>query len=224
MRIQFVAALLCLVIFLHSEGKRQDNSHYKGKAKGPYKVRTKSHNELNGKEHNHDKCKSKGDPTKQCEAPCKTLSTTCPEGYSKLTNQSISPNCYLFEGNRTSDRPRWYAALARCISTPGAYLWIPETIEEADAIRDKFNIDGIDVHIGANNLIDSDTYVYAVTNDTFDWDNLPFGEQNGLLETLDGCMELEFNQNGIPNFVWDSDPCSSNEEAYICEFPIAQSS
>ncbi|XP_052063112.1 uncharacterized protein LOC127702848 [Mytilus californianus] len=201
MKIQFVVALLCLVIFLHSEGKHQDNGHYKTKAKG----------------HNHENCKSKGDPPKKCEAPCKTLPTTCPVGYSKLTNQSISPNCYLFEGNNTSDRPTWYAALARCISTPGAYLWIPETIEEAEAIRDKFNIveHGFDIYVGANNLVDSDTYVYSVTNDTFDWDNLAFGEQFGLLKTFDGCMELEFNQTGIPNFLWDSDTCSSGNEAYI---------
>lgn len=35
--------------------------------------------------------------------------------------------------------------------------------------------DGFDVYTGANNLADDNTYVYAVTNDSFDWDNLPFG-------------------------------------------------
>ncbi|XP_052059836.1 uncharacterized protein LOC127700421 [Mytilus californianus] len=204
MKIQFVVALLCLVIFLHSEGKHQDNGHYKTKAKG----------------HNHENYKSKGHPPKKCEAPCKTLPTTCPVGYSKLTNQRISPNCYLFGGDRIV---KWYAALERCISTPGAYLWIPETIEEAEAIRDKFNIvdNDIDVFVGGNNLADNDTYVYAVTNDPFDFDNLPFGEIKDTPETVEGCMELEFNNEGIPNFGWDSDPCSSEEEAYICEFPIA---
>ncbi|CAC5407395.1 unnamed protein product [Mytilus coruscus] len=230
MKIQLVAALLCLIMFLHSEGKYLGSAHYKGRAKGHYKSRNKGHYELGGKIHNHDKYKSTGNSPSPCEAPCKSLPTTCPKGYTKLCDQTISPNCYLFGGNSMLDFTSWHVALARCLNTPGAYLWIPETLEEAEAVRVKFNIieAGFDVYTGANNLADNNTYVFAVTNDPFDWDNLAFGIQDGNLglEASSGCLELEFNfyDNGTAYFGWDSDKCGEELEAYICEFPIASSS
>ncbi|XP_071160538.1 uncharacterized protein [Mytilus edulis] len=216
MKIQVVAALLCLIVFLHSEGKPQGKDKCKGKAKTNYKLRY----EKNGY---HDQ----ENPCKGCSAPCKTLPTTCPEGYTKLTNQSISPNCYLFGGYNRTYRTDWHVANAICTSTPGAYLWIPETREEAVAVLVKFDvfIHKFDVHTGANNLADNNTYVYAVTNEPFDQNNLPFGtlfttdDSNGLSNS---CLELNWDTDAN-EFSWDADLCTGDsKEGYICEFPIAQ--
>ncbi|XP_071146815.1 uncharacterized protein [Mytilus edulis] len=260
MKIQCVAALLCLLMFLHSEGKYRGRGHYRGWTRGPYRGLTRGHYrgwtrghyrgltrghnrgwmtrshytssyngqyEHGGKRYYHHKYKSQGNSPNSCEAPCKSLPTTCPDGYTKLFDQTVSQNCYLFGGNTTLNFTSWHVALARCLNTPGAYLWIPETPEEAEAVRVKFNIieDDFDVYTGANNLADNNTYVYAVTNDSFDWDNLPFGIKDGVngLETSNGCFELEFKfyENGTAFFSWDSDTCGEESEAYICEFPIA---
>ncbi|CAG2203715.1 unnamed protein product [Mytilus edulis] len=182
MKIQVVAALLCLIVVLYSEG------------------------------------------------PCKTLPTTCPEGYTKLTNQRISPNCYLFGGSNTENRTDWHVANAICTSTPGAYLWIPETEEEAKAVLVKFDafgkLQGFDIFTGANNLADRNRYVYAGTNGIFDPNNLPFGIPTGgnPISKSKYCVELEWNmENRV--FEWDADPCSgSSNEGYVCEFPIILSS
>ncbi|XP_052103632.1 uncharacterized protein LOC127737139 [Mytilus californianus] len=215
MKLQVVAALLCLIVFLHSEGKPQGKGKCKGKAKNNYELRYKK----NGY---HDQ----ENPCKRCKAPCKTLPTTCPEGYTKLTNQSISPNCYLFGGSNVTYRTDWHVANAICTSTPGAYLWIPETREEAEAVLVKFDVFGIlgnfDVFTGANNLADRYSYVYSVTNDPFDQDNLPYGiplEGNPHFNNK-SCFELEWDVEKRV-FEWDADDCSgSSNEAYICEFPI----
>ncbi|CAG2203714.1 unnamed protein product [Mytilus edulis] len=124
MKIQVVAALLCLIVVLYSEG------------------------------------------------PCKTLPTTCPEGYTKLTNQRISPNCYLFGGSNTENRTDWHVANAICTSTPGAYLWIPETEEEAKAVLVKF-----DAFATGGNPISKSKYCveleWNMENRVFEWDADP---------------------------------------------------
>ncbi|CAC5390716.1 unnamed protein product [Mytilus coruscus] len=219
MKIQVVAALLCLIIFLHSEGKPQGKGKCKGKAKSNY--------ELSGEKYGyHDQ----ENPCKRCKAPCKTLPTACPERYTKLTNQSISPNCYLFGGRSETNITDWHVANAICTSTPGAYLWIPETKEEAEAVLVKFDIfvtlNEFQVFTGANNLADKNSYVYAVTNDPFDQYNLPFGTlwtSDTSINIGKGCFELNWDV-GTSDFSWDTDFCTGDqEEGYICEFPIAQS-
>ena len=47
-------------------------------------------------------------------------------------------------------------------------------------------------------------------------------EFGGVLETSNGCFELQFRfyDNGTAFFEWDSDRCGEESEAYICEFPI----
>ncbi|VDI64985.1 Hypothetical predicted protein [Mytilus galloprovincialis] len=161
------------------------------------------------------------------KSPCKTLPTTCPNGYTKLTNQSISPNCYLFGGSNTENRTDWHVANAICTSTPGVYLWIPDSREEAVAVLVKFDtfgkLDRFDVFTGANNLADRNSYVYAGTNDIFDPTNLPYGIQIGDDPLLNNksCFELEWDLDKL-DFEWDSDSCSGDIEAYVCEFPIAE--
>ncbi|XP_071162255.1 uncharacterized protein [Mytilus edulis] len=216
MKIRVVAALLCLIVFLHSEGKPQCKGKYKNKAKYNYK--------LSGERYvNYDQ----ENQCKKCKAPCKTLPTTCPDGYTKLTNQSISSNCYLFGGSNTENRTDWHVANAICTSTPGAYLWIPDSREEAEAVLVKFDIygklDQFDVFTGANNLADRNSYVYAGTNDIFDPTNLPYGIQIGDDPLLNNksCFELEWDLGRL-DFEWDSDSCSGEIEAYVCEFPIAE--
>ncbi|XP_071160542.1 uncharacterized protein [Mytilus edulis] len=217
MKIQVVAALLCLIVFLHSEGKPQGKGRYKSKAKYIYK--------LSGERYGYY---DQENTCKKCKAPCKTLPTTCPEGYTKLTNQSISPNCYLFGGSNRENSTDWPVANAICTSTPGAYLWIPDSREEAEAVLVKFDIYDIlsefDILTGANNLADENSYVYAGTNEPFDNINLPFGTlvtSDSTNNISKGCFELEWDV-GKQLFQWDPDFCTGEEEAYICEFPIAQ--
>ncbi|CAC5369475.1 unnamed protein product [Mytilus coruscus] len=61
----------------------------------------------------------------------------CPSEYRLLDNQMVSTNCYFYSG--TSER-NWQEALVNCLSTPGAYLWSPNTEDEAIAVRNEFTI------------------------------------------------------------------------------------
>ncbi|XP_071162250.1 uncharacterized protein [Mytilus edulis] len=218
MKIQVVAALLCLIVVLYSEGKSYGKRIWKGNSRYNYKFGGENYGYYN-----------QGKQCRRCKGPCKTLPTTCPAGYTKLTNQRISPNCYLFGGSNRENRTDWHVANAICTSTPGAYLWIPETEEEAKAVLVKFDafgkLQGFDIFTGANNLADRNRYVYAGTNGIFDPNNLPFGIPTGgnPIAKSKYCVELEWNlENRV--FEWDADPCSgSSNEGYVCEFPIAES-
>ncbi|XP_071151510.1 uncharacterized protein [Mytilus edulis] len=215
MKIQVVAALLCLIVVLYSEGKSYGKRIWKGNSRYNYKFGGENYGYYN-----------QGKQCRRCKGPCKTLPTTCPAGYTKLTNQRISPNCYLFGGSNRENRTDWHVANAICTSTPGAYLWIPETEEEAKAVLVKFDafgkLQGFDIFTGANNLADRNRYVYAGTNGIFDPNNLPFATGGNPISKSKYCVELEWNmENRV--FEWDADPCSgSSNEGYVCEFPIAE--
>ncbi|XP_071124228.1 uncharacterized protein [Mytilus edulis] len=74
--------------------------------------------------------------------PC--VSETCPPGFMLLPNQGISTSCYSDSDTGAAvadanDRS-WNAALTDCTMTPGAYLWRPNTEQEADAVRNKYTL------------------------------------------------------------------------------------
>ncbi|VDH98588.1 Hypothetical predicted protein [Mytilus galloprovincialis] len=92
-----------------------------------------------------DKCDH--DPDQSCDdcsttgvlvlkAPC-VPEGTCPKGFKLLSNQTSSANCYYLSGlNAVS----WNTAKDNCASTDGAYLWRPNTAQEANAVQNEFNI------------------------------------------------------------------------------------
>ncbi|CAG2253185.1 unnamed protein product [Mytilus edulis] len=82
------------------------------------------------------KCCNKRPCCKFLKAPC--VPETCPTGFKLLSNQASSANCYSYHG-LDSQLP---LPLARdnCATTAGAYLWRPNTEQEANAVNNEFNI------------------------------------------------------------------------------------
>ncbi|CAG2216796.1 unnamed protein product [Mytilus edulis] len=125
--------------------------------------------------------------------PC--VSETCPNGFMLLPNQGISTTCYSDSGAAAANDRSWNAALTDCTSTPGAYLWRPNTEQEADAVRNKYTIpDDEFVWTGANLNADG-TFRFAIENGLLDFADLPFGAgapgtPNGGANT--DCVGLRF--------------------------------
>ncbi|CAG2203281.1 unnamed protein product [Mytilus edulis] len=95
--------------------------------------------------------------------PC--VSETCPPGFMVLPNQASSTNCYSDSGANAANDLMWNAALTDCTSTSGAYLWRPNTEQEADAIRNKYAIpDNELLWTGANDLAVDGTFTFAIEN------------------------------------------------------------
>ncbi|XP_052078053.1 uncharacterized protein LOC127715991 [Mytilus californianus] len=64
--------------------------------------------------------------------------TNCPARYRLLNDQTDSPNCYVYSEDQTQI---WSTALKACTDTPGAYLWRPNSREEADAVKNTFGFE-----------------------------------------------------------------------------------
>ncbi|XP_071126650.1 uncharacterized protein [Mytilus edulis] len=96
--------------------------------------------------------------------PC--IPTNCPADYSLLDDQTAGQNCYLYGGNA---QEVWSDALKVCTSTPGAYLWRPNTRAEADAVKNKFTIVDPNGQLGEDCVtIEFDT---GVNPDDWQWEN-----------------------------------------------------
>ncbi|CAG2200713.1 unnamed protein product [Mytilus edulis] len=154
-------------------------------------------------------------PTTQADVqttPC--VPTTCPERYSLLNDQTASPNCYFNSGD---DKRTWADALRICMSTPGAYIWRPNTEEEANAVKNTFGlIDNFNVWTGANSPTHDRNFVFAVDNGAFSIDSVPFGECNEWDFDYD-CVEVSLRTETLI-WNWDIDDCFDEIE-YVCEFP-----
>ncbi|XP_071177754.1 uncharacterized protein [Mytilus edulis] len=140
---------------------------------------------------------------------------TCPAGFIVLPNQASSTSCYSDSGATTQT---WDAALVDCTRTPGAYLWRPNTEQEAAAVRNKYSIaDNVFVWTGANLNADG-TFRFAIENGLFDFANLPFGV--GAAGTPNAgvgtdCVGLRFTPG--PG-IWSDQSCTLALR-YICEYP-----
>ncbi|CAC5422849.1 unnamed protein product [Mytilus coruscus] len=143
--------------------------------------------------------------------PC--VPTNCPATYRLLTDQTASPNCYFDSGD---SKQTWSDALKTCTSTPGAYLWRPNTEAEANAVKNTFGFaNDIDIWTGANSPTHDGNYVFAVDNGAFSFTSVPFGERASSITNLD-CVEIELTDSN--NWNWDDDECN-DEYRFICEFP-----
>ncbi|CAC5364476.1 unnamed protein product [Mytilus coruscus] len=78
-------------------------------------------------------------PTTQAAVqPTPCVPTICPTSYRLLTDQTASPNCYFYSGG--TELP-WADALKACTLIPGAYLWRPNTRDEANAVINMFGVE-----------------------------------------------------------------------------------
>ncbi|VDI15391.1 Hypothetical predicted protein, partial [Mytilus galloprovincialis] len=98
--------------------------------------------------------------------PC----VTCPRGFRLLPNQTSSANCYF---NSLDSKP-WEEAQLSCASTPGAYLYRPNTIQEANDVRDHIT-DEHSIWTGANDKDTDGNFTFITENSPFSFNDLPFG-------------------------------------------------
>ncbi|CAG2220208.1 CLEC3A [Mytilus edulis] len=152
--------------------------------------------------------------------PC--VSETCPPGFMLLPNQGISTSCYSDSDTGAAvadanDRS-WNAALTDCTMTPGAYLWRPNTEQEADAVRNKYTLpDDEFVWTGANLNADG-TFRFAIENGLLDFTDLPFGAAASGAPDIapdTDCVGLGFDGG---EGEWKDHVCNTARR-YICEYP-----
>ncbi|XP_063416481.1 uncharacterized protein LOC134698121 [Mytilus trossulus] len=67
--------------------------------------------------------------------PC--VPTNCPAGYRMINDQTISTSCYFYSVNNEAS---WSTAQKICSMQPGAYLWKPDSQQEAEAVQSAFSI------------------------------------------------------------------------------------
>ncbi|CAG2213625.1 unnamed protein product [Mytilus edulis] len=146
----------------------------------------------------------------RCDAPC--VLETCPIGFKLLPNQASSTNCYSDSGASPANNRQWNQALVTCAMTPGAYLWRPNTVQEAAAVRNEFNLPN-DAYVWTG-AIDG-TFIFAIENGPFAFGALPFGTGTADPAVGTDCVGIRFNS---ATWVW-SDQLCTNIHRYICEYP-----
>ncbi|XP_071127683.1 uncharacterized protein [Mytilus edulis] len=122
------------------------------------------------------KCCNKRPCCKFLKAPC--VPETCPTGFKLLSNQASSANCYSYHG-LDSQLP---LPLARdnCATTAGAYLWRPNTEQEANAVNNEFNIPSDQFIWTGGREVNLGTFVFDIDNSGFSIDDQPFGVTESL--------------------------------------------
>ncbi|XP_052067962.1 lithostathine-1-like [Mytilus californianus] len=158
-------------------------------------------------------------PTTQSAAqttPC--VPADCPNRYVLLDDQTVSPNCYFINEQDDDDRLAWASALVKCIRTPGAYLWMPSSETQVNAVFEKLSFPkNTDVWTGGYSPDNNGNYVFAVTNSPLPYTNVPFGETFSFQSSE--CITIRIRSSeGTEAPKWDDEPCASRYR-YICEFP-----
>ncbi|XP_052089758.1 tetranectin-like [Mytilus californianus] len=139
----------------------------------------------------------------------------CPAMYMRLADTTISPNCYLGSGSSVI----WLEALANCLQTPGAYLWIPNSAAEADAVRSKLSIGNSNVWTGANDIATEGVFSFIVENSGFSLNAPPFGTAvQSTTANTDDCVTIQFPNTANPQYRWEDLNCG-NRYIYVCEIP-----
>ncbi|XP_071141943.1 uncharacterized protein [Mytilus edulis] len=175
----------CLIVFIFctigvSKGGRKCIA-----SNGKCGEKNVSCNETFGPEWTYNgKCCSGRPCCKFLKAPC--VPETCPTGFKLLSDQTSSGNCYS-SGQRTTT---WHEAFAICAQTDGAYMWRPNTKQEAKAVLIELNIpvNYVIVWTGANDIDRDGKYTFAVENGPFSLNHLPFGEvsEDKTADVFDG--------------------------------------
>ncbi|XP_071144249.1 uncharacterized protein [Mytilus edulis] len=162
------------------------------------------------------KCCSGRPCCKLLKAPC--VPETCPIGFKLLSNQTSSANCYSMSNGKTA--ASWDTARAICAQTDGAYMWRPNTEQEAKAVLIELNSPGnvLDVWTGANDIDYDGNYLFAGDNSPFSLNNLPFGEAS-TVDPHSSCA-VKLHTVGGASWYWEIVPCSSTAGYYICEYKL----
>ncbi|CAG2197975.1 unnamed protein product [Mytilus edulis] len=116
------------------------------------------------------KCCNERPCCKSFKSPC-VPETNCPRDFGLLPDQTSSVNCYSYNGN---GKP-WEEAQSICASTPGAYLWRPNTLQEATAIYHEFLKHYTGVWTGANDRDKDGKFTFITDNSPFLLNSIPFG-------------------------------------------------
>ncbi|CAC5404528.1 unnamed protein product [Mytilus coruscus] len=148
-----------------------------------------------------------------CKSPC--VSETCPKGFKLLSNQTSSTNCYFDGGANFDDTKEWEEALSICSMTPGAYLWRPNTAQEANAVKNEIIRNSNRVWTGANDKDMDGIYTFSIENGPFSVSSLPFGTGSFSSNVNSVCVYIQSNFRG---WQWRDLPCSVHQSRYICEY------
>ncbi|CAG2213344.1 unnamed protein product [Mytilus edulis] len=95
----------------------------------------------------------------------------CPEKFDLLPTQANGTHCYYYGDSRI----QWDAAQSSCASTPGAYMGTPNTVQEANDVRDGL-IFGSTVWTGATFRVKDGNYTFSIENGTSFVNSVPYGE------------------------------------------------
>ncbi|XP_063414713.1 uncharacterized protein LOC134696719 [Mytilus trossulus] len=150
-------------------------------------------------------------------ATTQCVSETCPPGFRLLPNQASSTSCYSDSGATLVDRKIWNAALLDCAKTRGAYLWRPNTAQEAAAVRNQFDIaNNALVWTGAFDIDQDNTFTFAIENGELNLNSVPFGTAPFISPNPGtDCVNIKFDGT---QWLWTDGICA-NPWRYICEYP-----
>ncbi|XP_071128226.1 uncharacterized protein [Mytilus edulis] len=145
---------------------------------------------------------------KLLKAPC--VPETCPMGFKLLANQANSADCYFYGRHSTES---WEKAKLICASTPGAYLWRPNTIQEANIVRDQIFREH-SVWTGANDRDKDGNYIFDIENSPFS--SLPFGSAHFRIDAEAVYVDIQFDYF---QETWSWTKRNSNHlNRYLCEY------
>ncbi|CAC5410433.1 MRC [Mytilus coruscus] len=155
-------------------------------------------------------------PTTQVAAQTTPCVPSCPEGYVLLNDRSASPNCYYFN---QMFGITWQNVRDRCATTPGAYLWRPNSEAEANAVRDTFNIPNNEiVWTGAQDSAESGNFAFIIDIGPFSFENPPFGTVSDT-DLEDFCVSIRYSTTVTPSiWTWAKQDCNDSP-SFVCELP-----
>ncbi|CAG2194731.1 unnamed protein product [Mytilus edulis] len=147
---------------------------------------------------------------KLLKAPC--VPETCPMDFRLLANQANSADCYFYGRHSTES---WEKAKLICASTPGAYLWRPNTIQEANIVRDQIIREHF-VWTGANDRDKDGNYIFDIENSPFSKTSLPFGLGSFRNEAELVYVDIQYDYNFV-TWLWENQN-SNYLNRYLCEY------
>ncbi|VDI68838.1 Hypothetical predicted protein [Mytilus galloprovincialis] len=105
-----------------------------------------------------------------------------------------------------------------CARTRGAYLWRPNTAQEAAAVRNEFDLaNNAFLWIGALDIDQDNTFTFAIENGELDLNKVPFGTAP-IIDINPGSDCLGITFDGTQWRRWADGLCV-NPRRYICEYP-----
>ncbi|CAG2194736.1 unnamed protein product [Mytilus edulis] len=132
-------------------------------------------------------------------------------GFILLANQTNSADCYFYDGRSEL----WEKAKLICASTPGAYLWRPNTIQEANDVRDQIFRTRV-VWTGANDRDKDGNYIFDIENSPFSKTSVPFGSGLFRNEAELVYVDIQYDYN-FATWLWKNQN-SNYRNSYLCEY------